>query len=63
MIGKEIFVVRRPSLPNVTSFTEAAVRKFAADLGGEFVPLEESSVGGYVVYQSDRMPKINLDVA
>jgi len=62
VIGREIFVVRRRSLPNVLSFTEAAVKQFATDVDGEFVPLAESSVGGYVVYQSDKMPKTNHGV-
>ena len=62
VIGKEIYVVRRRSLPNVTSSSESAVRQFASDVGGEFVPLEESQVGGYAVYQSDQMPKTNHGV-
>ena len=57
MIGKEIWIVRRPSLPNVTSFSEDAVRQFATQIKGSFVPVEESVAGGYVVYLSNKMSK------
>ena len=60
VIGKEIWVVRRPSLPNVTSFSVDAVRQFGAQVGGVFVPLEESSARGYVVFLSNKMPKSHI---
>ena len=55
VIGKEIWVVRRRSLPNVTSISSAAIRDFAVKIGGVFVEVAGSSVGGYAVFQSTKM--------
>ena len=57
MIGKEIFIVRRPSLPNIFNHNESSLREFAADVKGDFIPVAESRAGGYVVFQSGNITK------
>ena len=60
VVGKDIWVVRRPSLPNVTSFSESDIRGFANNMGGDFVSIEDSPSGGYVVFLSNEMPKSSV---
>ena len=51
LIGKNIFVVRRPSIPNMFEHSRESLMKLSADLKGEFVALD-SEPGGYVTFES-----------
>ena len=60
VIGKEIWVVGRPSLPNLTKFSAKSVRDFAKRIDGTVVPLKDSPAKGYVVFLSTKMPLNNV---
>ena len=51
LIGKNIFVVRRPSIPNLLEHNRESLMKLSTDIKGEFVALD-TEAGGYVTFQS-----------
>ena len=51
LIGKDIFVVRRPSIPNLLDHNKESLVQLSIDLMGEFVHLDVAE-GGYVTFKS-----------
>ena len=51
LIGKDIFVVRRPSMPNLLDHNKESLVQLSIDLMGEFVHLDVAE-GGYVTFKS-----------
>ena len=51
LIGKDIFVIRRPSIPNLLDHNKESLVQLSIDLMGEFVHLDVAE-GGYVTFKS-----------
>ena len=51
LIGKDIFVIRRPSIPNLLDHNKESLFQLSIDLMGEFVHLDVAE-GGYVTFKS-----------
>ena len=51
LIGKNIFVVRRPSIPNLLEHSKESLMKLTSELKGEFIALD-TEAGGYVTFES-----------